>query len=573
MENKAKRRIGPSLLVFACVLGILAFHTSYYRRFMVDDAFISLRYSERFSHGFGLTWNDGEVVEGYSNFLWVLGCAVLAWLGLDLVPAARVLGFLGSASAIAAVVWVYRGATLRKSLPGLAAGLAIALSGSIAIWTVGGLEQPLIAGLLAWVLAFTCSILEAPLPRLQRLAIPGLLLGLLVLTRADGAIFTLATCLGLVAARGLNRTTLRLAAGMAAIPALFLLTHLLFRRAYYHDWLPNSAYAKVSFTGERLISGYLYVGAGIYLTGLLVTSLFPFVVPPRDQTLRRRVRFLGAVLLLYLAYVVVIGGDFFPGRRHLVPAIVVLAFLTGAAFTEWIRQGQSARRIAWIGTLCLAAYGAGQFVDPKNILARHELWVSAAGEMPVLPGLREIVTIRGSHYLRGIARLRIASCPSFPRASPKWWSGSMVHPASAWVGRWCKDGSSSISPGGLVPCAMWNSTAICWASRTSSPASRRSLSHHDPHWAGCRRRPQTRTPRPGRGGGRHAERLEIPVALRRGESAGAAPSVVRPAQGPDAQNRPRVGAQGEPARALALHPRRLGRAPLEAVVSGRRTRA
>ena len=375
MENKAKRRIGPSLLVFACVLGILAVHTSYYRRFMVDDAFISLRYSERFSHGFGLTWNDGEVVEGYSNFLWVLGCAVLAWLGLDLVSAARVLGFLGSASAIAAVVWVYRGATLRKSLPGLAAGLAIALSGSIAIWTVGGLEQPLIAGLLAWVLALTYSILEAPLPRLQRLAIPGLLLGLLVLTRADGAIFTLATCLGLVAARGLNRTTLRLAAGMAAIPALFLLTHLLFRRAYYHDWLPNSAYAKVSFTGERLISGYLYVGAGIYLTGLLVTSLFPFVVPPRDQTLRRRVRFLGAVLLLYLAYVVVIGGDFFPGRRHLVPAIVVLAFLTGAAFTEWIRQGQSARRIAWIGTLCLAAYGAGQFVDPKNILARHELWV------------------------------------------------------------------------------------------------------------------------------------------------------------------------------------------------------
>jgi hypothetical protein len=374
-DYSASERLNPTLVVFACVLAILAIHSSYYRRFMVDDAFISLRYSERFSHGLGLTWNDGEVVEGYSNLLWVLGCAALGWLGLDLVVAARVLGFLGTGAAIAAVVWVYRGATARSSLPGLAAGLAIALSGSIAIWTVGGLEQPLIAGLLAWVLALTFAILEAPQPRFLILTFPGLLLGLLVLTRADGAIFTLATCLGLVAARGLNRTTLRLAAGMAVIPAVFLFAHLAFRRAYYHDWLPNAAYAKVSFTGERFIGGCLYVGGGLYLTGLLVPSLLPFVATRRDQAFGRRVRFLGTILLSWLAYVIAIGGDFFPGRRHLVPAIVVLAFLTGVSFTQWILRGRSGRRIAWVSALCLAAYGAGQFLDPKNILARHEVWV------------------------------------------------------------------------------------------------------------------------------------------------------------------------------------------------------
>src|SRR2546423_2845774 len=54
--------------------------------------------------------------------------------------------------------------------------------------------------------------------------------------------------------------------------------------------------------------------------------------------------------------------------------------------------------------------------DPRTVVgilpqrsavpARHELWVSAGGEMPILPGLRKIVPIRGSHYLRGIARLR-----------------------------------------------------------------------------------------------------------------------------------------------------------------------
>ncbi len=56
-----------------------------------------------------------------------------------------------------------------------------------------------------------------------------------------------------------------------------------------------------------------------------------------------------------------------------------------------------------------------------------------------------------------------------------------------------------------------------------------------------------------------------PPALRRGESAGAAPGAVRPAQSPDAQDGPRLGAQGELAR-VGSTPARLGRAPLEAVV-------
>jgi putative ABC transport system permease protein len=54
--------------------------------------------------------------------------------------------------------------------------------------------------------------------------------------------------------------------------------------------------------------------------------------------------------------------------------------------------------------------------DPKTVIgvlpsgasvpARYELWVSAVGELPVLPGFRQGVTMRGEHYLNGIARLR-----------------------------------------------------------------------------------------------------------------------------------------------------------------------
>ena len=47
---------------------------------IVDDAFISLRYADRLVAGEGLTWTDGERVEGYSNLLWVLATALLGWL-------------------------------------------------------------------------------------------------------------------------------------------------------------------------------------------------------------------------------------------------------------------------------------------------------------------------------------------------------------------------------------------------------------------------------------------------------------------------------------------------------------
>ena len=37
-----------------------------------DDAMISMRYARNLANGFGLVWNPGERVEGYTNFLWTI---------------------------------------------------------------------------------------------------------------------------------------------------------------------------------------------------------------------------------------------------------------------------------------------------------------------------------------------------------------------------------------------------------------------------------------------------------------------------------------------------------------------
>ena len=52
-------------------------------RFVQDDAYISWRYAENLARGLGLVWNEGEYVEGYTNFLWTVILAIPHRVGLD----------------------------------------------------------------------------------------------------------------------------------------------------------------------------------------------------------------------------------------------------------------------------------------------------------------------------------------------------------------------------------------------------------------------------------------------------------------------------------------------------------
>lgn len=48
---------------------------------LFDDAMISMRYARNLAEGYGLVWNPGERVEGYTNPLWTL------WMALIMSPA------------------------------------------------------------------------------------------------------------------------------------------------------------------------------------------------------------------------------------------------------------------------------------------------------------------------------------------------------------------------------------------------------------------------------------------------------------------------------------------------------
>ncbi len=326
-----------ALLLLAGILVVLVLHARAFLPFIADDALISLRYSERLLAGQGLTWTDGERVEGYSNLLWVLGVAGLApFAGGDLILAARLLGTAAMAAVIAALFFAHWPRRARDLLAPAVGGLVVAASGPIAVWAIGGLEQALLAGLLAWALALALPLADPEVsPSRRRVLLAGLPLALLGITRPDGVLFAAALGLALLLVRPLGGKTVRLILTLALLPVLAVGAQLVFRVFYYGDWVPNTAHAKVGFSSVRLLGGLHYLEAGARALPVLPVGLALGVGMLAVRGRRRRAILLLCPTLLWTAYVAVIGGDIFPAYRHLVALVVLAAFLAAEA-TAWL---------------------------------------------------------------------------------------------------------------------------------------------------------------------------------------------------------------------------------------------
>src|SRR5262245_66613749 len=88
----------------ALCAGILVWHALQYA-FVTDDAYISFVYSRNLAEHGQLTFNLGDHVEGYTNFLWTFLLGVLMLVGIPPEIASRV---LGTAAGMATLVVAWR---------------------------------------------------------------------------------------------------------------------------------------------------------------------------------------------------------------------------------------------------------------------------------------------------------------------------------------------------------------------------------------------------------------------------------------------------------------------------------
>ena len=309
-------------------LALSCAYSWYYFPLTIDDAMISYRYSDRLLQGKGLTWNDGEFVEGYSNLLWVLLVSAGGLLDRRLILVGKLLCLASNAATLSAVFWAFSLTHVRRRWSLIAALLVLALSGSFAVSGVGGMETALAAALLAWALATTYRM---PPGRWGWLC-PAVLLGLLSITRPDGIVFGACVASALLLRDGVRTENLHRSLGIILVPVIFILAQTVFRLWYYGKPLPNTAYIKLALTVDRIRAGADYIGWGALANVIpLVLCAVTAIVLWRNK--QRNVLKGGVLFFLpgavWLTYVTIIGGDIFPGIRHWVPALVCLSFLFG----------------------------------------------------------------------------------------------------------------------------------------------------------------------------------------------------------------------------------------------------
>ncbi len=309
-----RRVVGLALLWAAFALLVWTFCVP---QTPVDDAYITFRYVRHFAAGDGLVFNRGEgPLEGYSSLLWVLVLAPFSRLGVDLTATAHGLGLLFGMATLAVVA--LGGPRERPRFLG-ASALIVCLPWLYHV--VNGLETGLVALLIALL---TC--LSPTTPRRRRWL--GLVAVLLPLARPEGLIAVLVwSAASQLASRRWQRHALMLAAfAFAAFSG-----QLAFRLGYHHEWIANSARAKMLPLGVALLPGLLDVGrflltaTGVGL-GVLLALAAGGLRADDSADVQPRVRLV--FIALFAPILATSGGDSFPLWRFFVPIAPVLLTAT-----------------------------------------------------------------------------------------------------------------------------------------------------------------------------------------------------------------------------------------------------
>jgi hypothetical protein len=324
-----------------------------------DDAYISFRYAEHLIHGMGLVFNPGERVEGYTNFLWTLWCALGMRFGAAPETWANTSGigcFGATIAFLVALTWSRRG---QEWLPLPIAALALALHRDAAIFATGGLETPLFTLLIV----AGCAVLTTGPPTERRAALAAVAFGLATLTRPDGVVPTALAGLWLVWDA---RSRPSVVAAYVALLAIVVLPWIVWKVGYYGELLPNTYFAK-SANRAWWSQGTYYVGlffakyaalAVGLAAGLLAWIRLALRATPDERDAepgaalaRRQLSLALLVSVGFIVYVARVGGDFM-FARFLVPVtpLMLVALEIGI---EWLVPA-GAERVA-VAALALLA--------------------------------------------------------------------------------------------------------------------------------------------------------------------------------------------------------------------------
>lgn len=357
----APRYFGPTLLV----LGVYVAHACRFWH-VLDDAFISFRYSRHVASGLGFRFNPGDPpVEGFSNLLWVLVGSLVELVGLSQDVWLPLLSVVCGAVLVYRVMRVAEGPGVRIPAPfSWVAGAFLALFPPFAVWSTSGLETMPFA--LAIFLCFEQLFVKTG----ARPPVLFLLGGALLTLRPEG--FAWGVGLGLVACmrkEGRRTALLFLGTVFAVFAALTL-----WRLSYFGMPFPNTVYAKGQISPYTLRRGFNYCVVFVlhFLPCLLLVPATFLALRSSSHVLRYAV----VVAWAPFAYATAVGGDFMAMGRFLVPAFPFIALLVTWVVCR-LRVGWRVPLLACILVLNLLP-GLDLVLVPASWLKRFDFRLSHA---------------------------------------------------------------------------------------------------------------------------------------------------------------------------------------------------
>ena len=286
---------------------------------VLDDAFITLRAARSWMEQ-GTPAVQLGAADASTSVPWLWLARLFLELGVDPLTALRVLGAACHVGASVLIAAAAAALAPRSARAALAAGLLVALSGSLAFHATAGLETGL------WALALATAIYGLAARRRTPL-----LLGILLVAAARPEGLLLAPCLvGLVVWK-----ERRLAPQAALAAAIGAGAVALFRWHYFHALLPNTYWAKPPdpLEGAHDLGSFAVWGLG----GLLPLACVPAL---RRPSLARGLVIIATVMALGTVWS---GGDWMPGYRRFTAAYLCVAVVAGAGI------GISLRLSPWLG--------------------------------------------------------------------------------------------------------------------------------------------------------------------------------------------------------------------------------
>jgi tetratricopeptide (TPR) repeat protein len=270
-----RRWIGAAIFLFLAL--ILFWQSTIYWSAVIDDAYISFRFSDVLARGHGLRFNlVDDPVEGFTNFLWTVILALPILFGWDVMLWAKLLGFacaIGTMAAACALSAHLRG---RRDFLNLLPAALLAFNATFSHWALMGLETSCAVFLIA--LTYVRFLIEMKDRRAW--SISPWTATLAAMTRIDSLFFlTPLGVYGIALVLG-ARMPLRRLVRWALIAAFSFGLFYGWRTWYFGDLLPNTYYAKQRLVNEQEATETIF-GLSKRLRGK--AHLFQFYLNPNGK--------------------------------------------------------------------------------------------------------------------------------------------------------------------------------------------------------------------------------------------------------------------------------------------------